>query len=162
MAFLATKAFHLGDREPGHAHFGKRFAYSAEDSQSGYHAPRRLLAPYARARGLPLFASTVGPLITPRRVVEAIIAGDADAGPLDSYALDLMRLNEPALTTRLRTVGSTLPTPIPPLVEPRPRRQGHTTGDDQQGRHTGDDDGPVLADGKQDARDTHDDEADQQ
>ena len=27
--------------------FGKRFAYTAPDSQSGYHAPRHLLAPYA-------------------------------------------------------------------------------------------------------------------
>ncbi len=96
--------------------FGRRFAYTAKDSQSGYHAARRFLAPYARAHGLPLFASTVGPLITPRAVVEAIVAGNADAGPLDSYAHDLLRLHEPALATRLRTIASTAPTPIPSLV----------------------------------------------
>ncbi len=95
---------------------GRRFAYTTEDSQSGYHAARRFLAPYARARGLPLFASTVGPLVTPRNLVEAIVAGEADAGPLDSYAHDLLRLHEPALATRLRTIASTAPTAIPPLV----------------------------------------------
>src|SRR5260221_6601811 len=44
--------------------FGRRFAFTTEDSQSGYQAPRRLLAPYARARGGSLFAKAVGPLVT--------------------------------------------------------------------------------------------------
>ncbi len=61
--------------------FGRRFAFTTEDSQSGYQAPRRLLAPYARARGGSLFAKAVGPLVTPRRVVEAVLSGEADAGP---------------------------------------------------------------------------------
>ena len=43
-----------------------------------------------------------GPLVTPRRVVEAVLAGDADAGPLDSYVHDLMRLHEPRLAAPLR------------------------------------------------------------
>ena len=59
--------------------FGHRFAFTTEDSQSGYQAPRLLLARHAH--GASLFAATVGPLVTPRRVVEAVLAGDADAGP---------------------------------------------------------------------------------
>jgi ABC-type phosphate/phosphonate transport system substrate-binding protein len=96
--------------------FGRRFAYTTEESQSGYEAPRRMLAPYARDRGGALFAATVGPLVTPRRVVDAILSGEADAGPLDSYVHDLLRRHEPALATRLRVVASTAHTPIPPLV----------------------------------------------
>jgi ABC-type phosphate/phosphonate transport system substrate-binding protein len=96
--------------------FGARMAYTTKTSQSGYQAPRRFLAPYARERGGRLFASLVGPLVTPRNVAEAIAAGGADVGPLDSYAHDLLRRYDPALAARLRTIASTPPTPIPPLV----------------------------------------------
>ena len=94
--------------------FGRRLAYTTEDSQSGYQAARELLAPYARAGRL--FAATVGPLITPRAVAEAVIAGKADMGPLDSYAHDLIRTHEPGLAAQLRTIATTPPAPIPPLV----------------------------------------------
>jgi ABC-type phosphate/phosphonate transport system substrate-binding protein len=96
--------------------FGQRLAYTIEDSQSGYQAARELLAPYARERGGQLFTATVGPLITPRRVAEAVIAGEADVGPLDSYAHALIRAHEPELAAQLRTIATTTPTPIPPLV----------------------------------------------
>ena len=96
--------------------FGHRFAYTTEESQSGYQAPRRMLAPFARDRGGALFESTVGPLLTPRRVVEAILSDAADAGPLDSYFHDLLRHHEPALAAQLRVLASTPLTPIPALV----------------------------------------------
>ena len=85
--------------------FGRRFAFTTEDSQSGYQAPRRLLAPDALARGGKLFESTIGPLVTPRRVVEAVLHGEADAGPLDSYFHDLLRHHEPALAAQLRGIA---------------------------------------------------------
>jgi ABC-type phosphate/phosphonate transport system substrate-binding protein len=94
--------------------FGQRFAFTTEDSQSGYQAPRLLFAHHAR--GALLFSESVGPLVTPRRIVEAILAGDADAGPLDSYVHDLLRLHEPELARRLRVIATTPATPIPPLV----------------------------------------------
>ncbi len=50
---------------------GTRFGWTVEDSQSGYQAPRRLFAQRALARGGRFFAATVGPLVTPRRVVAA-------------------------------------------------------------------------------------------
>ena len=78
-----------------------------EDSQSGWHAPRLLLAPYARRHGAPLFAETVGPLVTPRNVALAVAEGRADVGPLDSYAHDLLRRHEPALAARLRVIART-------------------------------------------------------
>jgi ABC-type phosphate/phosphonate transport system substrate-binding protein len=91
--------------------FSRRMAYTTPDSQSGYQALRELVAAQAHP-----FASMVGPLVTPRRVVDAVLAGEADAGPVDSYALDLMRLHEPDVVAPLRVVATTPPTPMPLLV----------------------------------------------
>lgn len=92
----------------------RRMAYTTTDSQSGYQAMRALVASEPHP-----FSSMIGPLVTPRRVVEAVLSGDADAGPVDSYALDLLRLHEPALVAPLRVVATTPPTPIPLLVASR-------------------------------------------
>lgn len=110
-----------------HDALGKRVAWTTEDSQSGWHAPRLLFASYARRHGSPLFAETVGPLVTPRNVALAIAEARADIGPLDSYAHDLLRLHEPRLAARLRVVARTPATPIPPLV-------GNPTMADQDAR----------------------------
>ncbi|MEO8675257.1 MAG: PhnD/SsuA/transferrin family substrate-binding protein [Casimicrobiaceae bacterium] len=99
-----------------HEAFGKRIAWTTEDSQSGWQAPRLLLAAYAQRHGAPLFAEAVGPLVTPRNVALAVADGRADLGPLDSYAHDLLRLHEPALAARLRAIARTPVTPIAPLV----------------------------------------------
>jgi len=96
--------------------FGGRFAFTTEDSQSGYQAPRAFLARHAKARGGTLFAATVGPLVTPRGVIEAVLNDEADAGPVDSYAHDLIRAHEPQLAARLRTIARTAATPIPPFI----------------------------------------------
>lgn len=93
-----------------------RFAFTTRDSQSGYQAPRALLAPLAKERGGRLFAAAVGPLVAPRRVVEAVIARDADVGPLDSYVHRLLRNTEPELAAQIRVIATTAPTSIPPLV----------------------------------------------
>jgi len=98
--------------------FGRKFAYTTEDSQSGYQAPRLLFARHAH--GAALFSATVGPLVTPRRIVEAVVAGDADAGPLDSYVHDLLRLHEPALASRF--IGS------PRMIQPCWRLSAITCG----------------------------------
>ena len=107
---------------------GARFAFTVEDSQSGYQAPRRFFAERAHATGGRLFSAVVGPVITPRRVVEAVVAGVADAGPLDAWWHALLRRHEPEVAARLRTVAVTRPTPIPLVVgaagmpEPQKRR----------------------------------------
>jgi len=99
--------------------FGQRIAYTSVDSQSGYQAVRALFAPYARAKRGPLFASTIGPLVTPRAIIEAVLDGTADVGPLDSYCHELVRADEPEIAAQLRTVAATAPTPIPPLIAAR-------------------------------------------
>ena len=95
---------------------GSRFAYTVEHSQSGYQAPRAYVAHRAMRDGGRFFADVVGPLHTPRAVAAAVLAGRADAGPLDSWWHDLLERHEPATAARLRTIASTPMTPIPPLV----------------------------------------------
>ena len=90
------------------------------DSHSGYVALREHLLPYRLARGAPLYGDVVGPLVSPRAVAEALVAGRIDVGPLDSYAHDLMRANEPQLAARLRMVATTRPAPMPPFVATAP------------------------------------------
>ena len=100
--------------------FGARVGYTVRDSHSGYVALREHLLPYRLARGAPLYGDVVGPLVSPRAVAEALVAGRIDVGPLDSYAHDLMRANEPQLAARLRMVATTRPAPMPPFVATAP------------------------------------------
>ena len=95
--------------------FGGRIGWTVEHSQSGFNAVRHHLLRH-RAGRQKLFRESIGPLVTPRRVVEAVLAGDIDVGPLDSYVHDLLRRFEPQTAARLRVVASTDPTPMPLLV----------------------------------------------
>ena len=90
---------------------GGRIGWTVEHSQSGYQAVRHHFA----LRGAH-DVQWVGPLVTPRRVIEAVLAGEIDIGPLDSYVHDLLRRHEPETAAKLRVVESTAMTPIPLLV----------------------------------------------
>lgn len=96
--------------------FGGRIGWTVEDSQSGFNAPRYHLLQYRRPVRPALYRESIGPLITPRRVIEAVLENRIDAGPLDSYVHDLLRKHDPELTGRLRVVATTAAAPIPPLV----------------------------------------------
>jgi ABC-type phosphate/phosphonate transport system substrate-binding protein len=74
--------------------FGGRLGYTVEGSHSGFNALRHHLLPHRLRRGN-LYRESIGPLYTPRRVIDAIVAGTIDVGPLDSYALDLMQRHDP-------------------------------------------------------------------
>jgi ABC-type phosphate/phosphonate transport system substrate-binding protein len=99
--------------------FGGRLGFTVEDSHSGYNALRHHLLPYRVAAGRNLYSSSIGPLTTPRRVIAAILAGEIDVGPLDSYALELIGRHDPALAARIRIVDTTDAAPIPFLVASR-------------------------------------------
>jgi ABC-type phosphate/phosphonate transport system substrate-binding protein len=96
--------------------FGHRLAYTIPSSHSGYNAVRHHLLRYRTPERPRLYAETVGPVFTPRRALEAIIAGTADVAPLDSYCHELLRLYEPEMTRQVRIVESTDPSPIPLLM----------------------------------------------
>jgi len=96
--------------------FGARIGWTVAHSQSGFNAPRHHLLAYRNGKSGPLFAASIGPLVTPRRVIEALLDGTIDVGPLDSYVHDLLKRHEPTTASRLRTIESTAMTPIPPLI----------------------------------------------
>jgi ABC-type phosphate/phosphonate transport system substrate-binding protein len=96
--------------------FGGRLGWTVEHSQSGYNAVRYHLLRYSQERFRSPFAQWVGPLITPRRAIEAVLEGTIDVAPLDSYVHDLLKRHEPETASKLRTIEETVMTPIPPLV----------------------------------------------
>jgi ABC-type phosphate/phosphonate transport system substrate-binding protein len=98
--------------------FGHRIGWTVEHSQSGFNAVRTHLLADWRERG-PLYGDSIGPLLTPRSVIKALLADRIDIGPLDSYFYDLLLASEPATAARLRIVATTAPRPMPLLVASR-------------------------------------------
>ena len=96
--------------------FGQRFGWMAENSHSGFNAPRAHLAGFTSAARPNLFSSTVGPLGNPARTIEALRSRAVDVVAVDGFYLDLMRHYEPARLSGLVTLGSTPWSPIPLLV----------------------------------------------
>lgn len=96
--------------------FGGRLAYTNPESHSGYNAVRYHLSAYLRESRKTLYRTLVGPLVTPRRVLETLAAGEADVGPLDSYAWSLLRRYEQELTRHVRILARSAPAPMPLLV----------------------------------------------
>ena len=96
--------------------FGQRFGWMAENSHSGFNAPRAHLATFASPARPSLFSSVVGPLGNPARTIEALRSRAVDVVAVDGFYLDLMRHHEPARLSGLVTLGSTPWSPIPLLV----------------------------------------------
>jgi ABC-type phosphate/phosphonate transport system substrate-binding protein len=91
---------------------GRRFAFNARHSHSGWNLPLAHLA----AIGAPEFATFVGPCVTHQGSIAAVVAGEADVAAIDSYVLDLLRLHDPTLAAQVRVVGETAEAPIPLLI----------------------------------------------
>jgi len=87
--------------------FGGRVAWTVEHSHSGFNAPRHHLLPHLGPGRTSLYAASVGPLVSPVRVLQAILDGDADVGPLDSMALDLWRAHAPERVASIRVLDTT-------------------------------------------------------
>ncbi len=96
--------------------FGARLAYSIESSHSGYNAPRHHLLGFRTSARPALYSDIVGPLVSPRLVLDAVIDGRADVGPVDGYLFDLWRRHLPEVTDAVRVIATTEAAPIPPLV----------------------------------------------
>jgi len=96
--------------------FGGRIAYSIEHSHSGYNAARFHLLDYRRPDRPALYAEVVGPLHRQLPVIDAVLDGRADVGPVDAYGLDLLRQHGAERAKRVRVVATTLEAPSAPLV----------------------------------------------
>ncbi len=96
--------------------FGGTIAYSAEHSHSGYNAARFHLLSYRSPDRPTLYRRVLGPLHRQVPVVDAVIEGRADVGPIDGYALDLLRRHGTERAQRVRVVATTVAAPSAPLV----------------------------------------------
>jgi hypothetical protein len=98
--------------------FGGRIALTVPDSQSGCSAALYYLM--TAADEFPPYREVIAPQVTPLGAMSAVIDGAADVAPIDSFAFCLIQKYLPELTSQLRIVGRTIPTPIPPLVASQP------------------------------------------
>jgi len=96
--------------------FGDRIGWTVSHSQSGFNAVRRHLLDYRSEGAKRLYTQSIGPLVTPRKVIQSVLDRMIDVGPLDSFVHDLLIRHEPDTAAQLRTVESTAMAPIPPLI----------------------------------------------
>lgn len=97
--------------------FGHRVGWTVAHSHSGFNALRHHLLPHWRARGeRPLFAESVGNLVTARAVLDAVLAGRIDIGPLDAYWHALIARHRPEIAAGIRVLESTELAPMPAFI----------------------------------------------
>ena len=96
--------------------FGTRAGFTVAHSQSGFNAFRHLLLKYRSAARPRLYASMKADLITARAILNAVVAGEIDVGPLDGYWHLLLERHSPELTAKVRVLAATESTPMPAFV----------------------------------------------
>ncbi len=96
--------------------FGHRIGWTVEHSHSGFNALRHHLLSYRSPDRPALYSEVVGNLVTARGILDKVLAGEIDVGPLDGYWHDLIRSHRPDLTDGIRVIGSTDIAPIPSFV----------------------------------------------
>jgi len=96
--------------------FGGCLAYSTEHSHSGYNAARFHLLAYRSPSRPTFYQRLLGPLVRQVPVLDAVIDGSADVGPVDGYALDLLRRHGDERARRVRVIATTDAAPSAPLV----------------------------------------------
>jgi ABC-type phosphate/phosphonate transport system substrate-binding protein len=97
--------------------FGTRYGWMVKDSQSGWNAPRSVLARHAQ--GKPLFAQSSGPYGNPLSLLKALHDQQIDITAVDGWYLDLLRAHTPEVMLGLQTLACTPWTPNPLLVTGR-------------------------------------------
>jgi ABC-type phosphate/phosphonate transport system substrate-binding protein len=96
--------------------FGHRLGWTVEHSHSGFNALRHHLLAYRSADRPALYGEVTGHLITARGILDEVLAGEIDVGPLDGYWHALIRTHRPELLAGVRVVASTALAPIPAFV----------------------------------------------
>jgi ABC-type phosphate/phosphonate transport system substrate-binding protein len=99
--------------------FGGRVGWTVEHSHSGFNALRHHLLPYRTAERPNVYKEAVGHLVTARRILDEVLAGGIDIGPLDGYWRMLIARWRPELTAGVRVLASTDVAPMPAFVMSR-------------------------------------------
>ena len=96
--------------------FGGRAGFTVAHSQSGFNAFRHHLLKYRTAARPVLYAEMIANLVTARNILESVLAGRIDVGPLDAYWHLLLARSAPQLTVGIRVLESTALAPMPAFV----------------------------------------------
>ena len=96
--------------------FGGTVGWTVEHSQSGFNALRYHLLQYRSDDRPQLYRQSVGHLVTARRVLDSVLDGTIDVGPLDAYWHMLIGKYNPDLTEGVRVLQSTATAPMPAFV----------------------------------------------
>jgi ABC-type phosphate/phosphonate transport system substrate-binding protein len=96
--------------------FGGRVGWTVEHSHSGFNALRHHLLPYRTTARPNVYAGSVGNLITARKILDSVLDGSIDIGPLDGYWHALIAKYKPELTAGVRVLESTDLAPMPAFV----------------------------------------------
>lgn len=99
--------------------FGGRTGWTVRHSHSGFNAWRHHLLGHRHADRAPLYAQVVPDLVTARGVLDAVLAGRIDVGPLDAYWHMLIAAARPDLIAGIRVLASTDTAPMPAFVASR-------------------------------------------
>jgi ABC-type phosphate/phosphonate transport system substrate-binding protein len=90
--------------------------WTVEHSHSGFNAFRHHLLPYRTQERPNVYRQMKGNLITARRVLDCVLDGSIDTGPLDAYWHMLIARHKPELTAGIRVLESTAVAPMPAFV----------------------------------------------
>jgi ABC-type phosphate/phosphonate transport system substrate-binding protein len=96
--------------------FGGRAGWTVTHSHSGFNAFRHHLLRSRKAGETALYREMVGNLVTARRVLDAVIDGTIDIGPLDAYWHMLIAKYCPDLAAQIRILEATGLAPMPAFV----------------------------------------------
>lgn len=96
--------------------FGGRAGWTVAHSHSGFNAFRHHLLRYRMPDRPTLYAGMAGELVTARRVLDSVLDGSIDVGPLDAYWHHLIREHRPELAAGVRVLATTDVAPMPAFV----------------------------------------------
>ena len=96
--------------------FGGTAGWTVEHSHSGFNAFRHHLMAYRSPARPKLYREMRGNLVTARKILDSVLDGSIDVGPLDGYWHSLIAKHLPGLTKDIRVVASTALAPIPAFV----------------------------------------------
>ena len=96
--------------------FAGTAGWTVDHSHSGFNAFRHHLLPFAKGKGGKVYQHATGNLITARGILDEVLSGNIDIGPLDAYWHMLLRKHQPELVQGIRVLDVTETAPMPAFV----------------------------------------------
>jgi ABC-type phosphate/phosphonate transport system substrate-binding protein len=96
--------------------FGGVAGWTVPHSHSGFNAFRHHLLRYRTPERRRLYREVKGNLVTARRILDSVLVGSIDVGPLDAWWHRLITRHKPELTEGIHVLDSTALAPIPAFV----------------------------------------------